>query len=278
MAIIPFLFLLTCTTFLVRSGKEFRAYELSPGRPIQGPISYDLALALDESLSDEEGDHDVDLEEDEPYLDSTSCSSAPSSSCCTVPQLSASADEHALSSSAATTYTQLPSSTSHARAPPSASAPSTHAPSAASQQSSLLSTSSLRSYLPRILLPFLSRSDSSEAKVQVLALPDEPEPEATLATGKAARRKRKSRINHDKRNTKRRVEQHALKTALKEVTRRRIAESEALRAGDSFVTEDLPVNKGAWSGLRQVFEKILPDLTAITGEEYKMELVPWNGK
>ncbi|KAF9061044.1 hypothetical protein BDP27DRAFT_1370016 [Rhodocollybia butyracea] len=61
----------------LRSGKEFR-----------GPISYDLALALEELLSDKEGNYDMDLEEDETYLDSTSCSSALSSWCPSNPQLS----------------------------------------------------------------------------------------------------------------------------------------------------------------------------------------------
>ncbi|KAF9058792.1 hypothetical protein BDP27DRAFT_1372224 [Rhodocollybia butyracea] len=51
----------------VRSGKEFRAYALSPGLPICGPMEYNVSLALDryiDSLSDNEGDHDVDLESD----------------------------------------------------------------------------------------------------------------------------------------------------------------------------------------------------------------------
>ncbi|KAF9062410.1 hypothetical protein BDP27DRAFT_1368872 [Rhodocollybia butyracea] len=88
-----------------------------------------------------------------------------------------------------------------------------------------------------------------------------------LDQGKAARRKRKSQRKHEQRSVKRKVDQPAqplLQKALKEVAHRHAAEAQTLSAGNSFSTEDLPVNKGAWSGLRQIFEKILPDIAALT--------------
>lgn len=100
----------------------------------------------------------------------------------------------------------------------------------------------------------------------------------TAATGKTARRNRKNQKKRIGRNIKRAMIQRELGTSLKGVSRRRSAASTILEVDKSFVTEDLPVNSGGWSGVRENFEKSCPTLEELLGEDYGMELVDWNGK
>ncbi|KAE9383773.1 hypothetical protein BT96DRAFT_1008798, partial [Gymnopus androsaceus JB14] len=183
----------------LRNNKEFRAYDLTPGRPIQGTTSYDLNLALESLQNSDDGsnfshdhdvEHDIDLESD-------------------VSDLSDLADFG----------DELPAGT---------------APS--SQASPLFTLSSL---VGCILRPFQKPAIAPESDTEAEDIPlndSSPVPE----TGLEARRKRKKQKNREKRRQRRKLTQEALGTRLKEIARRRAAQSQVLDAGDSFATESLP--------------------------------------
>ncbi|KAK7433481.1 hypothetical protein VKT23_020767 [Stygiomarasmius scandens] len=91
-------------------------------------------------------------------------------------------------------------------------------------------------------------------------------------TGLAARRKRKTGRNREKRKIKRGVEQKKAGTKHKGVTRRRIAESEVLDVSDDFATEGLSVDQSGYAGLRKKLEKTQANLQS------EMEVVEWDGR
>lgn len=109
-----------------------------------------------------------------------------------------------------------------------------------------------------------------------------PEPVANAQdgplTGLKGRRKRKQHVKEEKRRTQRKVEQEEQGTDLKGVTIKRAAQSATIPVGEDFATEDLPVNSGGWSGLRQKLDKILPSMAHLFGENCDMERVDWDGK
>lgn len=72
--------------------------------------------------------------------------------------------------------------------------------------------------------------------------------------------------------------QDTLKTKLKQVTFRRAAQSKTLRVKENFNTASLPVSSGGWSGLRQRFDDLLPQVEELLGDEHEMQLVNWNGE
>lgn len=219
----------------LRNNKEFRAYDLTPGRPIQGPNNYDLDVALNSLERNENEDaRDVDLE----------------SECSDLSDLTDLDDDDDDDDSDGTPIHTW---------------------------SSLSPKSWLTSFLGPTLCPF---QKSPEAELSDSEAEDIPIPCSTkiAETGKKARRKRKKIRNRNKRRQRRKVEQEALGTQLKNIARRRAAESQKLDAGESFVSKDLPVNSGGWSGLRQQFEKINPGISELLGDDYDMQLVNWNGK
>lgn len=241
-----------------------------------------MSLALDQyvdSLSDDEGDHDVDLESDcddcDYYVEGAPSFPLSAASNGSPPASSATGGRSCYGFSS----TARSSSSVHGDGASFSSTPGSCAPPSPEGDPGAFPLPSFGLVHP--LLPN-TESDALKAPAPDSQKPPQGDaPPPPLDQGKAARRKRKSQRKHEQRSFKRKVDQPAqptLQKALKEVARRRAAEAQTLIAGDSFSPEDLPVNKGAWSGLRQIFEKILPDVATLTGEEYKLELVPWNGK
>ncbi|KAE9386950.1 hypothetical protein BT96DRAFT_1005588 [Gymnopus androsaceus JB14] len=137
--------------------------------------------------------------------------------------------------------------------------------------------SCLSSFFAPIFRPFqtppgVEESDTEAEDIPLCDSSEHPE------KGKKARRKWKKMRNNEKRRQRRRLEQEALGTRLKSIARCRAAESHKLDARETFISEDLPVNSGGWSGLHQQFEKINPGIAELLGDEYNMQLVSWNGK
>jgi hypothetical protein len=246
----------------VRSGKEFRAYRLSPGQPIAGPFPFRLDTALElrsqqnsgfsEAPSsgpstsapllddpwDEEEAPDLEPEDELGNLsDLTDLESEPE---LPLPSGRRKLSPPSLSSFNAADY--LPQSFSSPSAPPGGS--------------DSASDSSCSETHPR-----------KKAKLQ---------PEDIMATGRAARQARKRLRKRRFRDQARREMQEKLGTKLKQVAQKRAAEASQLAAGSSFVSEDLPISSSAWAGVRQSLDKVLPELESLLGKD--MELVPWDGK
>lgn len=227
---------------VLRNSKEFRAYSLTPGSPIQGPIHYDLGKALDSWQDDSSGyssdeDDGVDIEVE---CDGSDFSDLTDADLFEQEQAGA----------------------------PSPSTPSSSLPF-------LFSASSL---LGRLLLPFTNPREGEVALLEAEA--EDAAPDASSEqpeTGLAARRKRKMARNKEKRRIKRCLKQEELGTRLKGIARRRAAESQKLDARDTFATESLPVSSGGWSGLRQKLEKLHPEIKELL-DEHEMEVVEWNGR
>ncbi|KAJ3819038.1 hypothetical protein F5880DRAFT_1734109 [Lentinula raphanica] len=159
----------------LRSGKEFRAYSLSPGQPIIS--QFDLQNALD-AYEDPETpdalDYEVDLEGE------------------------------------------------------------------LSELSDLESEDSCESFeveppLPSSLPPFVPAEEKNSSESE-----EEPSEEIGLGQGKRARRRRKTLANRKKRRIAQEEARSQFQTGLKEIARRRAAESQALSPGNDFLTEDLP--------------------------------------
>ncbi|KAJ3748156.1 hypothetical protein EV360DRAFT_76339 [Lentinula raphanica] len=121
--------------------------------------------------------------------------------------------------------------------------------------------------LPSILHSFVPQEDSSD---------EEEDPSLVKGKGKRARRYRKTLKNRKKRRLTREETQAQLLTGLKEIALRRASESQTLSPSASFQTEELPVNSGGWSGLRQEFERVYPLLQELL-VDYEMKLVNWDG-
>lgn len=107
-----------------------------------------------------------------------------------------------------------------------------------------------------------------------------PFPKALKSEGKGvdARRLRKTLRKRAKRRDDREDVREALKTTLKQVAIRRAAQSKTLCVEEDFDTESLPVSSGGWSGLRQRFDQLQPQVEELLGDEHEMQLVNWNGE
>ncbi|KAJ3965065.1 hypothetical protein EV361DRAFT_955360 [Lentinula raphanica] len=202
----------------LRSGKEFRAYALSPGQPIVAS-QFDLRDAL-EAYEDPETptsrDYEVDLEGE-------------------LSELSDLESEDSCESFDDSIEVELA--------------------------------------LPSTFQPLVSGEESSPSETE-----DDPSNDPGQGQGKRARRRRKTLRNRKKRRLAREDAQAQFQTGLKEIARRRVAESQTLSSVDDFHTEDLPVNSGGWSGIRQEFERIHPSFQELLGEGFELRLVEWQGQ
>lgn len=240
---------------------DFKPYDLQPGAPILGPIPYDASIALDEKAAPSQ-------------IPGSSANNLPPRyippNYATFEDGFSSEDEVELESD----LTDIEDSDGDDE---------DHTGTKADEETNLFRTdlpqahsSYFEKYLPQVFLPFLPKSLRSQT-----ALDSEsdyaPETEE-LQTGQTARRKRKNKKKHEKIKKEREEEQGRLGTAVKGVARRRAAESKTLRTDDDFLTEDLPVNSGGWSGLRKVLAKVHPEIDELLGEEYDMQVVNWKGE
>lgn len=129
-----------------------------------------------------------------------------------------------------------------------------------------------KKYLPRVFHSFLTKSLRPQSESD--SAPETEEPQS----GQAARRKRKNHKKHENIRKVREVAQGKLGTTLKGVAHRHAAESKTLRTDDDFLTEDLPINSGGWSGLRKILAKVNPEVEHLLGDEYDMQVVDWKGE
>ncbi|KAE9382416.1 hypothetical protein BT96DRAFT_1027660, partial [Gymnopus androsaceus JB14] len=229
----------------LRNNKEFRAYAMSPGEPIQGPIDFNLNMALNKRASDSSPSPGVPS-----YSSNSPAAAGPDCD---------SDDGFDLESEASDSE-----SISFDPVDPDGFEP---------DPTSLSSSFSIPAFLRRLFSRPPSEPDEvqSESEDRPSGAEDEP------LTGLAARRKRKKERKRDKRNVKRKLTQDELGTTLKEISRKKAARSHTISTDESFSSEALPVNSGGWSGLRQKLEKINPTVQELL-DKHDMQIVDWDGR
>lgn len=211
---------------------------MTPGKPIVGPVPFDLASALETASSEQdvEGEDDCDLE----------------------PELTDGRMDASLADS-----TALAGSFSFSDFLPGFLKPFFWT---IDELSDLTDEGLASDPTPSVPTP-----EKREEEVKKFS---NPTPEEV----KIAKRRRKVLAKRQKRRVKRAALRETLGTRLKAISQKRAAEAQELPLQDDFVAEDLPKTKGAWSGIKETLSRAIPQLEELLGDGYKMRLVNWDGR